>query len=480
MNDTSNEHERLVEQSLHGWLAEDRPLPADREIQIDTVLQQTREATGTRRRFLGWLERGDEARRRRRDHDIPYDTYPGRNRLMYTATSLVAVLAIVALSVNVITDTGQPPAVGGGATLSVAADGSGDHASIGKAVEAAADGDTILVGPGVYQEALLIDKDVTITGDGPREDIVITAYADPEMWPVGAGRACKSESVHPGCAVLIVEASPTLSNLTFSGDFAGVFAFGGAPVLEQVTFIDVGRILLSSGARSGHPLVLLDGSRLTLRDSELIRSRGIWIDGDSEPTIESNELTGGSDLAVVLAGDGTVVRGNHFSGAPASAIAVFGPTRMLIEDNVIRGADEYAIHVSYSGGLAEGVDPVIRGNLFEANGRGGVVIEAGAAPAIEGNRFIGNPTGVQVGDSTATIAGNEIREGRTGIVVVSRGAPTITDNVIDVTGRGIVAGANTSPTVSGNDVCGGEMSIYLSVDATPDLGENQTCEGAAA
>jgi len=400
---------------------------------------------------------------------------------MYTATSLVAVLAIVALGVNVITDTGQPLATGGGATLSVAADGSGDHASIGKAVAAAADGDTIHVGPGVYQEALLIDKDVTITGDGPRKDIVITAYADPEMWPVGAGRACKSESLHPGCAVLIVGASPTLSNLTFSGDFAGVFAFGGAPVLEGVTFSDVGRVRLSSGARSGEALVLLDGSRLTLRDSELIRSRSIWIGGDSEPTIERNELTGGSDLAAKHAGDGTVVRGNHFSGAPASAIVVFRPTRMLIEDNVIRGADTYAIDVGgNSGTLAEGIDPVIRGNLFEANGRGGVVIAARAAPTIEDNRFVGNPTGVQVGESSALIAGNEIREGRTGIVVVSRGTPTITDNVIDVSGRGIVAGKGTSPTIAGNDVCGRDVSIYVAEDASPDLGENQTCEGAAA
>ncbi|MEA2026316.1 MAG: hypothetical protein U9O18_06465, partial [Chloroflexota bacterium] len=65
MNDTFDEHERLVEQSLHGWLAEDRPAPADRDIQVSTVLQQTREATGTRRRFPGWLDRGAEARRRR-------------------------------------------------------------------------------------------------------------------------------------------------------------------------------------------------------------------------------------------------------------------------------------------------------------------------------------------------------------------------------------------------------------------------------
>jgi len=57
--------------------------------------------------------------------------------------------------------------------LVVAQDGTGTHATISDAVDAAEDGDTILVKPGTYVEAVTIDKDIALIGDGPRDQIVI-------------------------------------------------------------------------------------------------------------------------------------------------------------------------------------------------------------------------------------------------------------------------------------------------------------------
>ena len=59
--------------------------------------------------------------------------------------------------------------------LVVAAAGKADHRSIGAALSAAKPGARILVRPGVYRESLVLDKPVEIFGDGPREEIVITA-----------------------------------------------------------------------------------------------------------------------------------------------------------------------------------------------------------------------------------------------------------------------------------------------------------------
>ena len=74
------------------------------------------------------------------------------------------------------------PAPGaGGPTHRVAADGSRDYQTINDALAAAEDGDTILVAPGTYTEYLLIDKDITVAGDGPREEIVVEF---PEGGPV--------------------------------------------------------------------------------------------------------------------------------------------------------------------------------------------------------------------------------------------------------------------------------------------------------
>ena len=58
-------------------------------------------------------------------------------------------------------------------TIVVDPDGDGTVTTITAAVERAKDGDTILVRPGVYTEAIVIDKDITLSGDGDREAIII-------------------------------------------------------------------------------------------------------------------------------------------------------------------------------------------------------------------------------------------------------------------------------------------------------------------
>ena len=57
----------------------------------------------------------------------------------------------------------------------------GHFATITEAVAAANDGDTILVKPGTYVEAVTIDKDITLIGDGPRDQIVIENPPDGPM-----------------------------------------------------------------------------------------------------------------------------------------------------------------------------------------------------------------------------------------------------------------------------------------------------------
>ena len=66
------------------------------------------------------------------------------------------------------------------ATSPIIVDQSGDgtYETITEAVAMAEDGAEILVRPGSYVEAVLIDKDITLAGDGPREDIVISAPVD--------------------------------------------------------------------------------------------------------------------------------------------------------------------------------------------------------------------------------------------------------------------------------------------------------------
>ena len=85
---------------------------------------------------------------------------------MYSAAAIVAAVAVLAIGVNVATPEKGPFDAGADPPLRVG--GGGDFATIGEAVAAARDGDTILVAPGTYDESVTVTKDITIRGDGDR------------------------------------------------------------------------------------------------------------------------------------------------------------------------------------------------------------------------------------------------------------------------------------------------------------------------
>ena len=158
---TNNELDRIVQ----GFL-EDRVAAPPRPDALHDALERTSVTPQARRRFLGWwLDRDEGAGRRTTEHDPPPNTNR-RNRLMLSATGITAALAILAISVNVFdSDPVAPPAAVTDADHVVAADGSGDFETIQAAVDAAVAGDTIAIQPGTYTEAVLVDRDLTISGD---------------------------------------------------------------------------------------------------------------------------------------------------------------------------------------------------------------------------------------------------------------------------------------------------------------------------
>ena len=89
-------------------------------------------------------------------------------------------------------------------TIVVDQSGGGDYRTIAEAVAAADDGDIVLVRPGTYVEAVTIDEDITLRGDGPLGDIVITAPEGGPTSPIG------SEGAVEPYAVLISDSVATL------------------------------------------------------------------------------------------------------------------------------------------------------------------------------------------------------------------------------------------------------------------------------
>ena len=331
-----------------------------------------------------------------------------------------------------------------GSTHTVAEDGSGDFETIVAAIEAAAAGDTVLIAPGTYTDGFVIDKALTLSGDGPREEIVIApaAAADAkheapwgEMIPVG---------------VYVDQADVTFEHLTLQleGDYLGLLLDGGVSLLEDV-------------ATMGNEIVMPRGEP-TFRDSYIdsyFAVRG------ASPTMEDSELVGHASVD----GPGrTIIRRSTLRGGTSASADAVG----AYEDNLFIG-----------GTLAvdTGSDMLIRGNTvrdIEENQPGILVVHRGSSAEIVGNTVEGAAIGISVesDEPASSIVGNTIRDVRVGIHVESDAETRIEDN--DISGArtfGILLQGG-APVVVGNRICETEQAFELRDGAEPQLGSNEVCE----
>lgn len=353
-------------------------------------------------------------------------------------------------------------------TVVVAADGSGDYTSIAEAVVAAVDGDTITIRPGEYTDSVVIDKDIAVMGDGPREEIVIGGH---DASATIDGSDCDGEVL---CMFLLDQTDASLSNVTFRGEFAGLGVAGGAPTIEGVLFDQSGERPPDGTPFSGVVLHIGSGSAAQVINNEFIGDGDLTIQDGSNPLIEGNIMRGWA-VSASWPGDDAIIRGNDISGSLGSGIGVNTASTLLIEDNVLTDVGGDAIALGLFG--AEDFDAVIRGNTITGSPGSGISAGSGASPTIENNTLIDNRFGVLLQHGDASVTGNDIRGDGTGIVVAGGGTPSITDNTIDVTGRGISLSRGSSAALSGNTVCGEEASIFVDDDAEPTIDDtNQTCD----
>jgi len=337
----------------------------------------------------------------------------------------------------------------------VAQDGSGDFTTITEAVEMAVDGDTILVKPGTYTEAITITKDITLAGDGPREDIVVTVEEGPIM--------------------RLVDSDAVLSGFTFTGQTSdGVEVSGGAPTFEGLLFEAVG-VPYSGGSSCANPCVSLsitDGSRAIVSGNLFVEGGEVDAEGGAIPLIEGNELRGGPHIPVWDLGDGAIIRNNAISGTVVRGIGVFGLTDVIIEGNVITNPGQDGLTLS-SG------SPTVRDNLISGSGYAGINQLTRGEVTLEGNELIDNNIGITLSSSDVLVDGNHVKGGKAGIVV-GTGSPILRDNSVEGSGRGIIVGMRTSPTLIGNTACGNEENLVVNDPAEPVMEDNKICPDTPA
>ncbi|MFF8880687.1 right-handed parallel beta-helix repeat-containing protein [Streptomyces flaveolus] len=302
-------------------------------------------------------------------------------------------------------------------TLLVSQDGTAPYRTIGAALAAAADGALITVSPGTYQEALVIDRVVTLAAKAPgvRIDggeasaVVVDAEAarltglvlegGGEQSPVVEIR--RGEASMEECAVggnawtgILAWHQGTLMarscQVTGPGGAGIVVTSAKANVVEGTT---VARTLSSA-------VVVAERGRLTVRGCRLDEAggNGICVNGQAHGVVEDTRVTGSGQPAVVAEQHGRVeLRRVTVSGSA-------GLDAYLTSDAEISLLD---CSFTESGGdsvlVAAGAAPELRGCSLSGAARGGIRVTEGSRPLLEGCEITGTPVGVMVDGSSRPV-----------------------------------------------------------------------------
>lgn len=383
-----------------------------------------------------------------------------------------------------------------GAVITVAQDGSADHETITGAVEAASDGDTILIAPGTYVENLYIEDALTLVGDGPREQIVIL----------------QDESHRQ--IVDMVRARPQTRRSSprdrpMESSVVTIHVEDADVTIASLSIMDEDDVL--------HTSLLLDGGTSTVRD---IDTNGfVGVRGDASVTIEDSSIerlgtwgtpnhtvaTGNEFRDLFLGGEGATGRleGNTVFGM--GIVIETGASFEIVGNRVLPDEDEPGIAILDPETIANVTGNEVDGGLF------GILVEFVSECLVDGNTMSGSELGLIAVETTCTfvgntihdvtevgivaagqgmtVAGNDISGGRLGIhahsidydqvppgTVRHDKSPRILDNSISDASHFALVIEGSSPSVSGNRLCSGRQAIKIVGDSDPSIGGNEICK----
>lgn len=261
--------------------------------------------------------------------------------------------------------------------------GRGDHTKIMDAVDAAEPGTRILIRPGLYKEALILEKVLELLGDGERDEIIVeTSGVDTLLFNTEFGRV----------------ANLTLRQ-TGRGNFSGAWIRQGRLELDDcdITSRSWACVAIESGAdprlrrnrihhgeRSG--VFIYENSRGTLEDNDIFANgqAGVQISQGSDPTLWRNRIHYSRENGVnIQYSKGTLedndIFANSFAGVKIEEYS--DPT--LRRNRIHNGKAEGVVITKNSKGTLEDND------IF-TNALSGIEVKENAAPVVRGNRITNN------------------------------------------------------------------------------------------
>lgn len=361
------------------------------------------------------------------------------------------------------------------------------YPTIQAAINAARDGDVVLIFPGTYHEAALdtLGKAITVRSRNPLartsvEQTIIDAQAVNRVFDIRRGEGPDTviagltllNGIGRGGGISAWRSSPTIHHNIIRGGNSG--EFGGGVYLEQASSvveyntIEANRCGIWPAAGRGGGICISGGAPV-VRHNRVIKNfsnyygGGIYV-SEGAATVEDNVVFGneaqgqwgaGGGISLVLT-DGATVRNNRVTFNVASGeyggnggIWCYQCVAALIEDNDVN-------HNNAKGaagiGCSEDSSLVVRGNRVWRNcasgSVGGLWVDWSGSPLVEFN----------------TLCQNESRPGTAANLMCSRGEPRVRSNIIAfaIGGAG-VAGA-TPDHFAYNDVYANAGGNYLDID----------------
>ncbi|HEY8549802.1 MAG TPA: protein phosphatase 2C domain-containing protein [Vicinamibacterales bacterium] len=209
------------------------------------------------------------------------------------------------------------PPVAAARTWRVGLDPSADFDTIGAALERAADGDTVSIGPGEYREALVLKEGVSVVGS--RDSVLRPPLGAPSGWT-----AVRAEGIARG----------RLSGLLIAGAADQPLGVG---VLAERATIEIDDVEVVGATVAG--MDLRAGARVTVRRSHVHDNPGggIIIRSRAEPRLERN----------------VIMDNGHGSDAPRPGVLIEPDARPILVANAIGGNGGPAVAGWPAGDLAE-------------------------------------------------------------------------------------------------------------------------------
>lgn len=295
-----------------------------------------------------------------------------------------------------------------GTSLIVAPDGSGNFLTLSDAIKHAHPGSRLLVRPGIYNEGLVLDKPLKITGDGVLEEIIVLATAS-------------------SCFVMRTDEA-IISNLTLRGR-----ARAGGAGGDGFFAVDIphGRLLLDGCDISSDSLACVAIHNSTampvIRDCRIHHSAdsGVFAFDGARGEIEKCDISENSNVGVAITGGAsTSVVDCHIHHGSDAGIVVWDRAATIIE-----GCDIYAnrrvdIGISDAGGAT------LRGCRIHDGENTGVFIHRDGQATVEACDIYGHaaPEVAVSSGGDASLRDCQIHEGQShGIFVDDRGRALLED-----------------------------------------------------